>query len=107
MEEYFRSLDRGEFPVERGYAYRGRDLRLHVLFQMLHALSVDRAEYRRLFGLDLVEEHAEVWRALEELGWVEIGADRLTLVGDGVFHTPLVQSVLAKEEAFFSRARGA
>lgn len=96
VESYFSCLDEGRFPVERGYRYGERDLRLNVLFQMLHGLSVDRGEYRRLFGVDLVAEHAEVWSALERRGWVEVDEERVVLTGDGVFHTPLVQTLLAR-----------
>ena len=96
VESYYACLDEERFPVERGYRYTARDLRLNVLFQMLHGMSVDRREYRRLFGVDLVAEHAEVWRVLELRGWVEVDEERVALVGDGVFHTPLVQTLLAR-----------
>jgi hypothetical protein len=62
-------------------------------------MSVDRGEYRRLFGVDLVAEHAEVWAALERRGWAEVEDERVALIGDGVFHTPLVQTLLARSAA--------
>ena len=97
VDDYFRRLDHGDFPNERGFHYSARDLRLTVLFQMLQAMHVDLNEYRRLFAVDLVTEHAEIWQALAERGWIEITTDRLTLVGDGVFYTPLIQGLLAQE----------
>jgi oxygen-independent coproporphyrinogen-3 oxidase len=97
VDEYFRRLDAGEFPIERGFHYGPADLRLTVLFQMLQAMRVSRAEYTRLFRIDLVEEYAEIWEALAELGWVNVTADAVELVGDGVFYTPLIQGVLAAE----------
>jgi oxygen-independent coproporphyrinogen-3 oxidase len=97
IEQYFKRLDDGEFPVERGFHYTAKDLRLTVIFQMLQAMSVDLREYRRVFGVDLVEEYAEIWQALMECGWVELTPDRLTLVDDGVFYTPLIQGLLANE----------
>jgi coproporphyrinogen III oxidase-like Fe-S oxidoreductase len=97
VEGYFRRLDAGEFPVERGFHYTAKDLRLTVLFQMLQGMSVDLAEYRRLFAVDLVEEYAEIWQASRERGWVTIDPERLALVGDGVFYTPLLQGLLAHE----------
>lgn len=97
VDDYFRRLDQGEFPVERGFHYTAPDLRLTVLFQMLQAMQVDRRGYRRLFGLDVIEEHAEIWHALHEYGWIEITPDRLALVGDGVFYTPLIQGLLAHD----------
>jgi oxygen-independent coproporphyrinogen-3 oxidase len=95
---YFRDLEAGRFPVERGFHYDQRDLRLNVLFQMLHSMTVSLGEYRRIFGLDLSEHHDDIWAALERRGWVEVTDDQIRLVGDGVFHTPLIQSLLARTE---------
>jgi len=97
-QDYFASLAAGRFPVERGFAYDQRSLRLNVLFQMLHALEVDIAEIQRLFGTDLLAEQAETWCALVRRGWVALDGERLRLVGDGVFHTPLIQSLLARKQ---------
>jgi oxygen-independent coproporphyrinogen-3 oxidase len=96
VEAYFKSLEEGRLPVERGVRLGPRAQRLNVLFARLHALEVDLAEYRRLFGLDLLAEYGEVWCALLRRGWIEVESGRLRLVGDGVFHTPLIQSVLAR-----------
>ncbi len=101
VEDYFRDLDQRRFPVERGFRFNVGTLRLNVLFQMLHGLHVDRAGYRRLFDLDPFEEHTAVWQALAARDWLEIGDERLSLTGDGVFHTPLIQSLLAKPPGFF------
>lgn len=97
VEDYFHRLDRGEFPVERGFHYTPKDLRLTVLFQMLQGIRVDVEGYRRLFGADLIEEYAQIWQVLAERGWIDVGPARLTLVGDGVFYTPLIQGLLAQE----------
>jgi oxygen-independent coproporphyrinogen-3 oxidase len=97
VEQYFRRLDAGEFPVERGYRYTPKDLRLTVLFQVLQGMEVDLPQYRRLFAVDLREEYPEIWQALLERGWVTVAPDRLTLVDDGVFYTPLIQGLLAHE----------
>lgn len=104
VDDYFRDLDAGCFPVERGFRYTDRALRLNVLFQMLHGIHVDRAAYRRLFGVDPHVEHAAVWQELVERGWLEVDDQRLSLIGDGVFHTPLVQSLLAKPVGYFAAA---
>ncbi len=96
LDHHFACLDEGRFPVERGYHYGELDLRLNVLFQMLHGMSVERGEYRRLFGVDLVAEHAATWAALQRREWVEVDDARVVLTGDGVFHTPLIQTLLAR-----------
>jgi oxygen-independent coproporphyrinogen-3 oxidase len=94
---YFRALDAGVFPAERGFRYTNEaDFRLTVLFQMLISMAVDRGLYAALTDLDVVEEFAEIWEALAELGWTRITPSRVELVGDGVFYTPLIQSLLAR-----------
>jgi hypothetical protein len=95
VDDYFRSLDDGRFPVARGFRFAQTDLHLYVLFQMLHGLGVDRALYAQLFGVDALEEHEPVWAALFERGWAVLEPGRLALVGDGIFHTPLIQGILA------------
>jgi oxygen-independent coproporphyrinogen-3 oxidase len=97
VADYCRRVAQGEFPVERGFRYAAPDLRLTTLFQMLHGMTVDLRLYEVLFNVDVVEEYAEIWQALDECGWVEVTSDHLTLIGDGVFYTPLIQGLLAQE----------
>ena len=94
IDEYFRCIREHRYPVMRGFRYTATDLRLHLLFQELQGLAVDRPAYRRFFGLDVVDEHAAVWDALGDLGWVTVSDDRVTVLGDGVFYLPLVQNAL-------------
>ncbi len=97
VEEYFARIDQGRFPVERGFHYTEKDLRLMILFQMLQCLRVDLQLYEKLFGVNLVDEYRDIWPVLRERGWVEVSERQLTLVGDGVFYTPLIQGLLAAE----------
>ena len=46
VDEYFRCIREGRHPVMRGYHYTPADLRLHLLFQEMQGLAVDRAAYR-------------------------------------------------------------
>src|SRR5438034_1314619 len=93
----FARIDQGRFPVERGFHYTEKDLRLMILFQMLQCLRVDLQLYEKLFGVNLVDEYRDIWPALQERRWVEVSERQLTLVGDGVFYTPLIQGLLAAE----------
>ena len=98
VASYFRALDADTFPVERGFRYTSEaDFRLTVLFQMLVSMSVDRGLYIALTRVDVVEEFAETWEVLAGLGWVRITRSHVELVGDGVFYTPLIQSLLARD----------
>ncbi len=104
VHEYVRALDEGRFPIARGFHYTRADLRLTSLFQMMHAMSVDLDAYRRIFGVDLLEEFAPIWEALIARGWVTVAGGHLRLVGDGVFYTPLIQHLL--QEGRMAQMRG-
>jgi oxygen-independent coproporphyrinogen-3 oxidase len=104
---YFGALDAGRFPVERGFSYTCEaDFRLTVLFQMLISMAVDRDLYAALTDLDVVEEFADIWESLAELGWVRVTPSKVQLVGDGVFYTPLIQSLLARDRVLELRRTG-
>jgi oxygen-independent coproporphyrinogen-3 oxidase len=95
VEQYYKRLDDGQVPVERGFRYAEPDLRIYTLFQMLQGISVDRSLYRRLFGVDPLDEHWPIWQALVERKWILAGDERLEIVGDGGFHVPMIQGLLA------------
>jgi oxygen-independent coproporphyrinogen-3 oxidase len=84
LSTYYATLDRGRFPIERGYALDGDDLvRRHVITQLMCNFRLDYAEVERRFGIRFSEYFA---RELGELsadpgpvvhGFLTIGADRL------------------------------
>ncbi len=97
VDDYFKDIDNGRFPVMRGFRYSATDLRMHLLFQELQGLSINRADHQALFGRDIVRDFPSIWQVLEEHGWVRIGSERVSLHGDGVFYLPLIQNLLAVE----------
>jgi oxygen-independent coproporphyrinogen-3 oxidase len=104
---YFGALDAGMFPVERGFQYTNEaDFGLTVLFQMLISLAVDRGLYSVLTDIEVVEEFADIWESLADLGWVTVTPSHVQLVGDGVFYTPLLQSLLARDRVLELRRTG-
>ena len=107
VDEYFRCVRERRYPVMRGYRYTPADLRLHLLFQEMQGLAVDRAAYRGLLGRDVVDEHAVVWRALEDIGWVAVSDDAVRVRDDGVFYLPLIQNMLAHDRLEEMRRRRA
>lgn len=109
VDDYFKAIDGGRFPIERGYHYEEPDLRLTLLFQFLLSLGVDRRLYLDVTGRDVVTEFPEIWAALAEREWVAVKDDCVVLIGDGVFYTPLIQGLLAQarlEEMRQSRTSG-
>ena len=97
VDEYFRCIREQRYPVMRGFHYTPEDLRLHLLFQEMQGLAVDRTAYRDLLGRDVVDEHAVVWRALEDIGWVTVSDDAVRVQDDGVFYLPVIQNMLAHD----------
>ena len=96
VDDYFKAIDAGRFPIERGFHYEAPDLRLTVLYQFLVSMSIDRRLYAAVTGSDVMKEFEAIWEALAERGWIAITEDEIQLVGDGVFYTPLIQGLLAQ-----------
>ena len=97
VDEYFRCIREQRYPVMRGFHYTPEDLRLHLLFQEMQGLAVDRTAYRDLLDRDVIDEHAVVWRALEDIGWVTVSDDTVRVQDDGVFYLPVIQNMLAHD----------
>ncbi|MEV4502142.1 coproporphyrinogen-III oxidase family protein [Streptomyces klenkii] len=94
---YKKAIDEGRFPIERGFRHQPEDWLLATLFRKLLSMEIDRAGIRRAMAVDVYEEFATIWDALAERGLAEIEPDRIRLVGDGPFYTPLVSALLAEE----------
>ena len=109
VDDYFRDLDAGRFPVMRGFHYTPQDLHLHLLFQEMQGLAVDGARFRALTGRDIVADYRPIWNVLTDLSWVEVEGDQLRVLGDGAFYLPLIQNLMARdrlEEMRKERAAG-
>ncbi|UGQ12165.1 radical SAM protein [Yinghuangia sp. ASG 101] len=97
LTRYKQAVDDGRFPVERAFRHQPEDWLLATLFRKLLGMEIDRTGIRRAMAVDVYEEFATIWDALAERGLVEIEPDRITLVGDGPFYTPLISTLLAEE----------
>jgi oxygen-independent coproporphyrinogen-3 oxidase len=94
LKDYYAAIDRNEIPADRGFHFAPEDRRLSGLFRNIQGMEADRAKYMVAYGVDLFEEHAAIWQALAEREWASITGDRIALKGDGVFYTPLIQTLL-------------
>jgi len=94
LKNYYGALDRGEFPVERGFNFAPQDRKLSGLFRNVQGMEADRKRYVAAYGVDVFEEYWPIWQALSEREWARITDDSITLIGDGVFYTPLIQGLL-------------
>lgn len=97
VKDYVDRLDRGKMPIECGFYREAIDYRLDQLFRHLQGMTVDRLGYQSRFGVDLLDEYRAAWEALRERELVDWSSDRITLTPEGVYYTPLVQTVLASE----------
>jgi len=65
LSAYYRAIDEGRLPVERGYALDPDDqIRRHVIAQLMCAMVLDVHEVERRFGIDFDAYFA---RELQEL----------------------------------------
>lgn len=97
LKEYKDAIDAGRFPVECGFRHEVEDFQLSMLWRNLFGLEVDRGAFRAAYGVDAVEQFAGVWTALQEYDMVEITPEKIRLVEDGPFYTPLIQTLLAEK----------
>jgi oxygen-independent coproporphyrinogen III oxidase len=97
VQEYKAAIDNGRFPVEAGLRHEIEDFQLSMVWRNLFGLELDRHAYQEAFGVDVYEQFEGVWKALEEWEFVRVTADKIRLVGDGPFYTPLIQTLLAEK----------
>jgi oxygen-independent coproporphyrinogen-3 oxidase len=87
LSTYFQGIDRGEFPVEKGFLCSPRDAcRRWVLQQVFCRLRVDYQDFARRFGADFKEhfrEEVAALRGLEADGLAEVGMEALTVPPPG------------------------
>ncbi|MCB0008228.1 MAG: radical SAM protein [Anaerolineales bacterium] len=103
LAQYKLAIDEGRFPVECGFRHEAPDYQISMIWRNLFGLEIDREEYHDAFDVDVYEQFAGVWTALQEYDFVEVTPQKIKLVGDGPFYTPLVQTLLA--EARYSDLR--
>jgi oxygen-independent coproporphyrinogen III oxidase len=97
LAEYKAKVDAGQFPVERGFRHAREDFMISLIWRNLFGLELDRPQFKEAFDVDVFDLFEGVWKALKEYGFVEINPEKIKLVGDGPFYTPLIQTLLAEK----------
>jgi oxygen-independent coproporphyrinogen III oxidase len=105
LKEYKAAVDRGKFPVENGFRHAREDFMISQMWRNLFGLEIDREGFYKAFEMDVYAEFEGVWKALEEFKFIEATPDKIKLVGDGPFYTPLVQTLLAEKRYRFLREK--
>ncbi len=97
LDEYKAAIDNGRFPVECGFRHERDDFKISMLFRNSFGLELDCAGFKEAFDVDVYDEFSGVWDALAERGFVRLTPEKITLIGDGPFYTPMIQTLLAEE----------
>ncbi|WP_335982894.1 coproporphyrinogen-III oxidase family protein [Streptomyces sp. CA2R106] len=97
LARYKAMIDEGRLPVERAFRHEPDDWVLATVFRHLLSMGLDRPGLRAAMGVDVYDEFATVWDGLAARGLAEVTPERITLVGDGPFYTPMVSTLLAEE----------
>ena len=96
LDEYKAAIDAGRFPAERGFRHSQADFMLSLVWRNLFGLEINREDFRCAFDEDVYEVFQGVWQALEQFNFVKVTPEKIQLVGDGPFYTPLIQTLLAE-----------
>jgi len=70
---------------------------ISLVWRNLFGMELDRNKFQESFGMDIYAYFEPVWKALEEFEFVEVTPEKIRLVGDGPFYTPLIQTLLAEK----------
>ncbi len=97
LDEYKAAINQGRFPVEHGFRHAREDHMISLIWRNLFGLEIDRDKFQQAFQEDVFELFEGVWNALEEYEFVEITPNKIRLIGDGHFYTPLIQTLLAEK----------
>ncbi len=96
LNEYKAAVDAGRFPAERGFQHGREDFMLSLVWRNLFGLEIGREKFRNTFDQDAYEAFEGVWKALEYYDFIKVTPEKIQLVGDGPFYTPLIQTLLAE-----------
>ncbi len=82
--DYLEPLERGELPLRRGLATTDHQLMVREMILLLKRGWLDADYFRTKFGVEILDDWAEVWRGHERDGYLTIDADRITLTRPGL-----------------------
>ncbi|HLG60394.1 MAG TPA: radical SAM family heme chaperone HemW [Ktedonosporobacter sp.] len=98
VTEYIKAITNGCFAGVTGQEVSLKELQHRYMVLGLHCLSVDKAPFKKLFGVELADVFAEGIAAMVARGWLQETADQLQITIPGQTY----RNNIAK--AFFSQA---
>jgi len=104
VKRYAEQVSAGEFPVERGFNYNQRDVKLAWLFQAMQTMQIDFDQYREIFNENLLDAYSAVWEDIDRRKWITVTDSQVQFIGDGQYYIPLLQSLIASKRLAEIRA---
>ncbi len=97
LANYKELIDQGKFPAECGFKHEREDFMISLIWRNLFGMELDRKKFKDSFDVDIYQYFEGVWKALEEFKFIEVTPEKIRLVGDGPFYTPLIQTLLSEK----------
>lgn len=104
LEKYAKKVSEGRFPVERGFKYNHRDVKLAWLFQSMQTMKINHLDYRKIFNENLLERYGAVWEELDKRNWIRLSEAHVEFVGEGQYYMPMLQALVASKRLAEIRA---
>ena len=70
---------------------------ISLIWRNLFGMELDRKKFKDSFAVDIYQYFEGVWKALEEFKFIEVTPEKIRLVSDGPFYTPLIQTLLSEK----------
>ncbi len=77
--DYVGALEAGRLPLARGMRPTRHELLVREMILQLKTTRLDAAYFRRKFGVEILDQWADVWRRFQEEGLLAVDGDRVTL----------------------------
>ena len=102
-DDYAAAVARGGAPWDRSFRYGPTDMRVFYFTRRLAALGIDRAEYRRLFGTEVLADFEFELTAAHDEELVELTDSAVRPTPRGMFFADSIASLVARRR---TEARG-
>ena len=84
LEKYSELLEAGALPIARGYHLNAKDLMARDVVLGMKLIHLDRKEFQRRYGLDLVRLCEPTVEALVKEGFITVSDERISLTRKGI-----------------------
>jgi oxygen-independent coproporphyrinogen-3 oxidase len=82
--DYIGRLDRGEIPLDRGYATTKRERLTREMILQLKLGKISPAYFQKKFGADILKEFGRAYSSLQKEGMLNLNQERVELTSKGL-----------------------